>query len=139
MSVFVTNIHEGSGDCNKLNNEDFRDAFHQQRVFGWSDQGARKEQETRHVWRRQKCIEKKIAWKSDWNKTCYKMGYIKGKYSSGSIVSWEGYAAFSRSRKEKETNCSPTLINVWFHEVQRLCYVSKNSLNSYKALFLGMS
>jgi hypothetical protein len=40
------------------------------------------------------------------------LGYKKGKYFSGYIISWEGYAAFSRSRKEKETNCSPTLINV---------------------------
>jgi len=40
------------------------------------------------------------------------LGYRKGKYSSGSIINWEGYAAFIRRRKEKEPNCSPTVINV---------------------------
>jgi len=46
------------------------------------------------------------------NKTCNKLGYKKRKYSILSIISWEGYAAFIRSRKEKETNSSPTLKNV---------------------------
>jgi len=64
---------------------------------------------------------------------------MKGKYSSGSIISWEGYAAFIRTRKEKETNCSPRVVNVLFHEVRRPFYVSKYSLVSYKALFLVMS
>ena len=138
-SIFVTYIHDVSGHCNKFHNEELHDAFPQQRVFGWSDQGGRKEEEICHVLRRQKCNENPCLniWKK--NITCNKLGYMKGKYSSGSIISWEGYTAFIRSRKEKETNSSLTVIYIWFREVRRLCYVSKNSLVSYKALFLVMS
>jgi hypothetical protein len=60
MIIFVINIHEGSGDCNKFHNEELHDAFPQQNICVCSDQEGRNEQETWHVLRRQKCIEKNL-------------------------------------------------------------------------------
>jgi len=132
-------MHEETEGCNRLHKEKLRDTFFQQIVFGWSNHRIRNERETQHELRRQKCIENSCLKNWNRNKTCNKLGHVKGKFSSGSKRTREGYAAFIRSRKEHKSRCSKTVTNIWFHEVQRLFYISKNLLASLKKFFLGMS
>ena len=37
---------------------------------------------------------------------------MKGKYYTGSKITWKAYAAFIRSRKEQKSTCSQTVINI---------------------------
>ena len=77
MIIFVINIHEGSGDCNKFHNEELHDAFPQQNIYVCSIKKEETSRKRGTCWE-DKNVLKKLASKSERkNKTSNKLGFMK--------------------------------------------------------------